>query len=121
MSAYAARAAIHTTMQLSPGAIAFHRDMILNIPLLVDFELIRQRRQALIDRNLLRANAKRIDHDYQPGQLALMKTHANKKMDTPYKGPYPIESTHTNGTVVLRTAPLITERLNIRQIKPYKV
>jgi transposase InsO family protein len=75
-AAYAARAAIHSTMKLSPGSIAFHRDMILNIPLLVDFELLRQRRQALIDKNLIRANAKRIDHDYQPGQRVLVASHA---------------------------------------------
>ena len=59
-AAYAARTAMHTTMKESPGTLAFHRDMLLNIPLLVDFELIRQRRQALIDKNLLRANAKRV-------------------------------------------------------------
>ena len=40
--AYAARAAIHTTLQMSPRSMAFHRDMILNIPLHVDFELLRQ-------------------------------------------------------------------------------
>ena len=57
-AAYAARTAIHTTMQMSPGSMAFHRDMVLNIPLLVDFELLRQCRQALIDKNLVKENKK---------------------------------------------------------------
>jgi hypothetical protein len=41
------------------------RDMILNMPLLADLELIRQRRQALIDEQLIRSNRRRISHDYQ--------------------------------------------------------
>ena len=89
-SAYAARSALHSTMKLSPGSLAFHRDMILNIPLIVDFELLRQRRQALIDRNLLRANAKRIDHDYQPGDRALKIATDGKKLDPQSLGPFNI-------------------------------
>ena len=119
-AAYAARTALHTTMKVSPGSIAFHRDMILNILLIVDFELLRQRRQALIDRNLLRANAKRIDHDYQPGERALKLATDNKKLDPTTLGPFTIERVHTNGTVVLRLNDHVTECINIRRIKPYR-
>ena len=120
-AAYAARTALHSTMKLSPGSIAFHRDMILNIPLIVDFELLRQRRQALIDKSLLRANAKRIDHDYQPGEQALKIATDTAKLDSKFTGPFPIERVHTNGTVVLRLTDHVTERINIRRIKPYRV
>jgi hypothetical protein len=65
-AAYSDRAAIHGSLQITPGALVFHRDMILNIPLLADLELIRQRRQALIDEQLIRSNRRRISHDYQP-------------------------------------------------------
>jgi len=41
-AACAARTATHSTMKLSPGLMAFHRDMLLNIPLIVDFKLLRQ-------------------------------------------------------------------------------
>ena len=119
-AAYAARSAMHSTMKQSPGSMAFHRDMILNIPLLVDFELIRQRRQAMIDRTLLRANAKRISHDYQPGERALKIATATSKLDPQAVGPYTIERVHTNGTVVLRLNDHVTERINIRRIKPYR-
>ena len=35
-AAYASKVAIHCTLNISPGALVFHRDMILNIPLLAD-------------------------------------------------------------------------------------
>ena len=96
-AAYGARSALHSTMKASPGAMAFHRDMILNIPLIVDFELLRQRRQLLIDKNLVRANAKRVNYDYQPGQKALKLVYKPKKLDPQAEGPYNINMIHTNG------------------------
>jgi len=63
-AAYAARAAIHGSLKISPGALVFQRDMILDIPLIADLELIRQQRQALIDEQLIRANRRRISYDY---------------------------------------------------------
>jgi len=98
---------MHTTMKESPGNMAYPRDMLLNIPLIVDFELMRQRRQTLVDRNLLRANAKRIDFDYQPGQLVLKEAPADCKLDQQAIGPFPITMIHTNGTVVIRLSPHI--------------
>ena len=119
-AAYAARAAMHSTMQLSPGAMAFGRDMILNIPIIADFELLRQRRQALIDRNLVKANLRRVNFDYQPGQQVVKLVPKPGKLQPRAEGPYPIESVHTNGTVVIRLSPIVTERVNIRHIKPYR-
>ena len=117
-AAYAARAAIHTTLKTSPGSMAFHRDMVLNIPLIVDFELLRQRRQILIDRNLAKANASRIDHNYQPGDLCYKRVPDPKKLDPKWEGPFSIDRIYTNGTVDLRLSPNVTERVNLRHIKP---
>ena len=100
--------------------MAFHRDMILNIPLIVDFELLRQRQQLLIDKNLVRANAKRVNYDYQPGQKALKLVYKPKKLDPQAEGPYNINKIHTNGTVELQLTDDLTERINIRRIKPYR-
>ena len=56
-AAFSARAAIHSTLKISPpGALVFHRDMVLDIPIIADLQLLQQQRQALIDRNLMRAN-----------------------------------------------------------------
>ena len=40
------------------------------------------------------------------------------KYKTPYRGPYKIVQTWTNGTVTLRMG-VVTTRLNIHNIKPY--
>jgi hypothetical protein len=38
---FATRAIIHGTLQTTPGGIAFHRDMILNLPLIADYKFYR--------------------------------------------------------------------------------
>ena len=40
-------------------------------------------------------------------------------MEARYHGPYPIQQVHNNGTVTILHQPNITERINIRRIKPY--
>jgi hypothetical protein len=35
-AAYAFKVDIHHTLNMSPGALVFHKDMVLNIPLLAD-------------------------------------------------------------------------------------
>ena len=42
-AAYASKTAIHSTLNISPGALVFHRDMILNIPLITDLQLLHKR------------------------------------------------------------------------------
>ena len=44
--------------------MAFGRDMFLDIPLIADILDIRNNRQLLVDKRLIRENAKRIKHDY---------------------------------------------------------
>ena len=69
---YAVRTAVHRTLNISPGALSFHRDMILPIPLIADFELLRQRRQAVVDDNRRRQNLRRLFHDYNVGDEVLI-------------------------------------------------
>jgi len=115
---YAARAAIHQTLNISPGALVFQRDMFLDIPIIADLQLLQQNRQALIDKQLLLANSKRINFDYQPGQQVLKLVANPNKLAPRYDGPYPLASVHTNGTVRLQLTPVIQERINIRRIRP---
>ncbi len=56
---HAARSAIHRTLGVSPGGLVFRRDMFLDIPLLTDFQVIQERRQVTIDKNLCHANSRR--------------------------------------------------------------
>jgi len=118
-ASYAVRAAVHQTMKISPGALVFHRDMFLNIPVIADLHLLLQNRQALIDKQLLEANTKRISFDYQPGQQVLKLIANPNKLAPQFEGPFPIITVHTNGTVKLQITPVIQERINIRRIRPF--
>ncbi len=55
---HAMRAAIHSTLGSSPGSLTFNRDMFLNIPLFADWHTITQRREHLINENLIRETQK---------------------------------------------------------------
>ena len=118
---YAVRTTIHKTLKLSPGAIAFGRDMLLNIPLIADFKLLRDRRQAVINANLAKENKRRIQHDYQPGDQVLKAVWEPTKLEPRFEGPYTLTKVHVNGNVTMQVTPHTTERLNVRRIKPYRV
>jgi hypothetical protein len=102
----------------SPGSLVFHRDMFLDIPLLADFELIRQRRQLLIDHNLQRQNAKRRHYDYRIGEQVYIKDNDGKKLSPRTQGPFSITQVHANGTLSIRRAPNVVERVNLRRVFP---
>jgi hypothetical protein len=110
-AAYSAREASHGSLKITPGALVFHRDMILNIPIIADLELLRQRRQALIDD---------ISHDYQPNDEIQILAYKPGKLDPRANAPFRIVRIHTNGTVTIQRTPLVTERSNIRRLRPYK-
>ena len=117
---HALRCAVNHTMKTSPGAMVFNRDMLMNVQLIADLASIRGRRQQQIDNNLRIHNKKRIDYNYQVGELVKMRTLDPSKLSEKFKGPYRIVHTNTNGTVTLRIRPHITTTVNIRKIEPYK-
>ena len=53
---FATRAAMHGSLKASPGSLAFSRDMVLDIPFIADWQLIKDKRQQLIDDRLIAAN-----------------------------------------------------------------
>ena len=120
---YACRAATLSALCGStPGAVAFGRDMFMDIPYIADIIAIRNNRQLLVDKRLMRENAKRIRHDYTVGDLVWKKNHLDysDKLKHTVSGPYPITQVYTNGTVSIRLSPNVTERINIRRIRPKK-
>ena len=117
---FAVRASVNRTMGLSPGAIVFHRDMFHDIPLLINYNDLRERRQAVIDQNNLRANRRRHFHDYQPGQEVLVLTFKPNKTEPRAIGPFRIDQVHVNGTITIRRNAYITERINVRRVRPYR-
>ena len=104
----------------SPGALAFHRDMLLDVPLVINLLQVRDKRQVMVDENLRRVNAKRSSYDYQPGQKILKKKHEWTKLGERWDGPFEIKKVHVNGNVTIDLRQGVTERLNIRRIKPYR-
>jgi hypothetical protein len=117
---HAMRTSVHTTLGSSPGNLAFNRDMFLNIPLIADWHAITQKREHLINENLIRENNKRRRYDYVPNQLVLKVRHNPRKLGHRTAGPYKVLQTHVNGTLTIELKPGISERINIRRVIPYK-
>ena len=118
---HACRCACSSSLHFhSPGALAFSRDMFLDIPLIADIIAIKRNRQLQVDKRLQRENAKRIRHEYKVGDQVWKKQYiglSDKLLDT-VTGPYLITTVHTNGTVTIQLNTLTTERINIRRILP---
>ncbi len=51
---------VSTTLQATPGGLAFSQDMFLNIPLFADWQTILAQREQLVNDALLLANKKHI-------------------------------------------------------------
>jgi hypothetical protein len=117
-AACSARAATHSTLKISPGALIFHRDMMLDMPVIADLHLLQQQRQALIDKNLSRANRRRLSHDCQPADEVLLLTCKPDELDPQAAGPHTVHSAHTNGTVIMNRNPFVRERFNVRRMRP---
>lgn len=115
---HALRCAVNHTMQTSPGALVFSRDMIMEVPLLANLDLIRQRRQELIDINLLRTNKKRINHDFAVGEKIYVREFDPAKLEWSQHGPYQITRVYTNGTVDIQLQGTTIDRINIRKLVP---
>jgi hypothetical protein len=118
----ALRSTIHSTLGVTPGAIVFHRDMLLDVPYVADLLMLREKRQALIDYNLRRENNRRRNFDYRIGQqvLEIVPSDKRAKLGVTTMGPYTIVDVHTNGTITIQRTPLTVERVNIRNFKPFR-
>ena len=117
---HASRTAVHHTLQVSPGALAFHRDMLLPIPIVAEWDQIRERRQTQIDHDTRRANEKRItSHDYEVGDEILIVADRTRKIQQMANGPFVISQVHAYGTVTIEVTPNVYDRINIRRIRPY--
>ena len=95
-TSHALRTNVSQVTGYSPGALAFHRDMLLDIPLIIDLQQIRNKRQISVDENLRRVNAKRSSFDYQPGQKILKKNHEYTKFGERWDRPFEISKIHLN-------------------------
>ena len=116
---FALRATIHTTLGTTPGALAFHRDMLLNIPLIADIQAIQDKRQLLTNKNNQIQNKKRHEHIYKINDFILIVVPNPTKLQQRFIGPFQIKEIYNNGTVSIQRQANTTERINMRRIKPY--
>ena len=116
---HGSRCAINNTMQITPGTLVLNRDIMINVSLSSNLMAIGNRRQHLVDENLRRINAKRINHSYNIGHWVKFVTNNQIKLDWRTHGAYPIVRVFTNGTVRVQLAPHIQETVNIRKLFPY--
>ena len=86
---------------------------MFNLSTLVNWKELSIRKQALVDKNTLRENRKRIDYDYQIDDLVYVtKDGFFKKFDSTKKGPYPVTEVFSNGTVCIQRGA-VNERIYI--------
>ena len=117
---FASRASLHSALRTTPGGLAFHRDMIMDIPLISDLVTIQQNRQQLIDTRLIEENRRRFAYDYAVGEQVLKLEYKPDKLAPRATGPYPIIRVHTNGTLTIRLSPTVVKLFSLRRVKPYQ-
>ena len=118
---YALRSTPHRTYGTAPGSLAFHRDMLLNLPIIADMALLRDKRQAVIDYSAARSNLGRRFKDYVAGdEVLVINKDIQNKMADKATGPFVVQQAHTNGTVTIIRGPGVFERVNVRRLKPYQ-
>ena len=117
---HAMQTTIATTLGSTPGALAFARDMFLNMPLIADWQAIARTCEHHVDENLQRANRKGHQYDYAQGQQVMKKVHNPTKLGVRTEGPYTIEEcNHVNGNLTILLREEITELINIRRVLQY--
>ena len=57
---------------------------------MIDWKLICQQKQTQINKDNIRENINRVDHDYKFGHNFILTNHTAYKYETPYKGPFVI-------------------------------
>ena len=113
------RSGYHRIKDKSPGQLVFVRDMILPIKHIADWRYIRQCNQSQIEKYVISKNSNWINYDHRVGNQVFLSYKAANNRETPFKGLCEIVQTRTNETVTLRIGA-VTNRVNIRRIKPYK-
>ena len=116
MAMHATRCASHQALHnMTPGSLAFRRDMMFDIPFLTDFIALQHSCQAVIDQRVQRANAHHLRHEFQIHDQILKKSvlsHSDKLVPS-FTGPFEVIQVHTNGTCTICLSPNQTECINI--------
>ena len=88
---HSTRCAVHEALKTSPGVLVYQRDMFVDVPVTSDLIAIRNRRQQLVNQNLMRHNRKIYDHHYRVCDEVMVVRYDPTKLQEKLHGPYPIE------------------------------
>ncbi len=118
---YLMRSTMSTILKANPGALLFSYEMVLNIPLIAEWQNITHNREALVNNALLKSNQQCINHDYFAEQQ-VMKYIKTIKGNLAVKTFRPLESVcgHANGNITIQLRLGVTEQINICYTIPYK-
>ena len=113
---FAIQSTVHTTTQYTPSQLIFGRDTILNINQEANWQLIKKRKEALINKGSQKQNCCRQSHVCCTGDKVLLKNAWIVKLnqDT-FIGPYTVIKVRNNGTVCARKGNLM-DTYNLRNI-----
>lgn len=100
--AWALRTTVSAGVTYSPANLALRRDMALNNPVHVNWEILGAKREEKAAIDNIRENAKRKEHSYQISQkfwIVKNKFERKNKLAKPAEGPFEIVQVYKNGTV----------------------
>ena len=89
----AVRSTYHQTKQKNPGQLVFERFMILPFNHVENCRYICHRKQSKIEKDVIRENSTRIDHNYNISDKVMVRRNQAYKYKTPFQGPYKIIQT----------------------------
>jgi hypothetical protein len=116
---HAMQTTVATTLGSMPGALAFARDMFLNVLLIADWQAFARTHEHHVNENLRHANRKQRQYDYALGQQILKKVHDSTKLGVRMEGPYTIEHVRVNGSLTILLREGITECISIHRVLLY--
>ncbi len=115
------RSAISTVLKASPRALAFSCGMLINIPLIVEWQTITRNRETLVNDVHLKNNQRCINYDYYIVQHILKYDNTIKeKLAIKTSGPFEIVCVHVNSMVTIQFWVGVTEQVNICHTIPYR-
>ena len=116
---FAVRSTVHTTTQYTPLQLVFGSDRIPIINQEANWQLMKQRKQALINKGNQKQNKHRQSQVSHLRQRHIKKYVENEFNQDVYIGPYTVTEVRNNGTVRICKG-YVTDTYNLRNITPFK-
>ena len=123
---WAINSTYHTTLQATPGQLAFQRDTIMPTTYLANWAAIQHRCQEQSIDSPTKENSSQIRHEYRLNDRVLIRRGVEnpylRTLARPTEGPYKIidiKQLPINGTVLIQCTANTTECVNIRRLVPF--